>query len=478
MPHATSLLVLLVVAIVTALVSRPLRIPYTVALVVAGLAIGDVSALSVLPLTKDVLFAIFLPGLLFEAAIHLEARDLWRDRVALVSLAVPGVIVAMGITVVALPAALAWVGVTPAMTPGFGTPAALLFAALISATDPVAVVSLFRALSAPHRLTMLVEGESLLNDGTAIIFFTLALAATNAPISAGGLVLQFVYVVGAGAALGAGIGLAAAQLIRIVADPMVEIMLTTIVAYGSFVVAEDLHASGVIATVTAGIVAGSRIGRRGLSATARVAVATFWEYVAFALNSVVFLLVGLTVRLPALLAAWRSIVAAYVVVMLARTLIAAAIAAMLPKARRLPRRWTAILSWGGLRGALSMVLALGIPPATPGRDTIVTITFGVVVLSILLQGVTIGPALRWLGVAGARRDATPYAEARRALIEAHAALQELERSAADADDATLAALRDDSLAHVRRAEAAITTADAPMLAGVPATVRDASPQGT
>jgi monovalent cation:H+ antiporter, CPA1 family len=433
--YGSTFVLLFVVATVVALGARRLRVPYTVALVVAGLVLGATHALDVPPFTKALLFTLFLPGLLFEAAFHLDVEEFQRDRLTLVSLAVPGVVAAMALVTLALVPAMRLAGVAPTILASLDWHAVLLFAALVSATDPVAVVALFRALAVPRRLAVLVEGESLLNDGTAILFFTLALATLGGPLSNASLAWDVASVlvvgVGVGIVIGAAIGLAGAQVIGAVDEPMIEIMVTTIVAYGSFIAADRLHASGVIATVTAGLIGGSRVVRRRLSAPARVAVVSFWEYVAFALNSVVFLFIGLVVRLPALLASWRAIVAAYVVVTVSRAIVTGALAALLPRRVRISRAWTAVIAWGGLRGALSMVLALGVPTFVGARDTIITITFGVVILSILVQGLTVGPALRWLGVARAPADDSPLASARRALIDAHAALQELERTSRD-----------------------------------------------
>jgi Na+:H+ antiporter len=184
-------------------------------------------------------------------------------------------------------------------------------------------------------------------------------------------------------------------------DPMLEITLTTIVAYGSFIAGETLGASGVIATVTAGLLCGDQSAQRRLSPSARAAVVTFWEYAAFALNSIVFLLIGFQVRIPALVAAWESILVAYLVVTIARTIVTYALAAVLPKREKLAPRWTAVLAWSGLRGSLAMVLALSLPVTLTQREFIVTLTFGVVILSILLQGLTVASLLRWLGISQA-----------------------------------------------------------------------------
>jgi CPA1 family monovalent cation:H+ antiporter len=428
MIHASSFVLLFVVATVVSLVAGRLRIPYTVGLVVAGLALGATHIIATPPLTRELLFTLILPGLLFDAAFNLHIKEFRRDAVTLVSLAVPGVIVAIVIMVLVLGPAIGLLGVGPAEMPG--RQAVLVFAALVSATDPVAVVALFRALDAPRRLQVLVEGESLLNDGTAIIFFTLALGATTGGTAGvpATLATDFLYIVGAGIVVGAAIGAAVGYGIRRLHEPTLEVMLTTIAAYGSFVAAEGLGASGVIATVTAGMLCGSSEARGALSVPARIAVATFWEYLAFALNSIVFLLIGFVVQVPMLLAHWRSILAAYLVITLTRVIVTSGISAMLPARLRIPPRWTAILAWGGLRGALSMVLALSIPESFPQRDLLITMTFGVVILSILAQGVTVGPALRWLGLTRPSRARADYGETRAALLAAHSALDDLART--------------------------------------------------
>jgi CPA1 family monovalent cation:H+ antiporter len=193
-------------------------------------------------------------------------------------------------------------------------------------------------------------------------------------------------------------------VIRRIDEPMIEITITTIAAYGSFVAAERFHFSGVIATVTAGMVCGNIAAPIGMSPASRLAVESFWEYVAFALNSLVFLLIGLEVDLWQLLAEWRPIVLAFVAVSVGRALVIFLAAAILKgTTEAIPWRWIVVLTWGGLRGALSMVLALALPADFPYRSVIVSMTFGVVVLSILVQGITVGPLLRALGLAGRAR---------------------------------------------------------------------------
>ena len=213
---------------------------------------------------------------------------------AIALLAVPGVAAAVALTTVILTPVVS----TLHLAAGFTWQFALVFGALIAATDPIAVVAVFRSLGVPRRLSMLLDGESLLNDGTAIVFFTLSLSlVTGASVTAGQLTMDFLKIVGFGGLIGAAVGLAVSQVIKQIDDAMIEITLTTIAAYGSFVTAEHFHYSGVIAVVVAGVLCGNYGVRKGMTPTTRIAVETFWEYVAYALNSIVFLLIGLEVHL-------------------------------------------------------------------------------------------------------------------------------------------------------------------------------------
>ena len=392
--------ILFAVASIVALLARRLSVPYTVALMVTGIVLGTLPFISPPSLTKELLYAVILPGLLFEAAFHLDASKFWQSKWTITALAIPGVVVSTGLTAFLL----AMSARVLAPNSGFTFQHALVFSALISATDPIAVVALFKTLGAPSRLATLVEGESLLNDGTAVVLFTLILGmVSGGSLSLGTAALDFVRMVGMGALVGLLLAYAVSRLIQLVDDPMIEITLTMVVAYGSFATAEQLHYSGVIATVAAGMLCGNYAARPGMRPSTRVAVETFWEYVAFALNSIVFLLIGFEVRSGTLLASWRPILAAYLAVLAARTVVIAAVTWMLRfTVEAVPWSWAAVLTWGGMRGALSMVLALSLVSGYPHRDTIVAMTFGVVTLSILIQGLSAGPLLRLLQLA--RRD--------------------------------------------------------------------------
>jgi CPA1 family monovalent cation:H+ antiporter len=419
------LILLFSVAAAVAIAVRQVHMPYTVALVLAGLTLGILNVFTPPPLTKDLLFSVFLPGLLFEAAFHIEFREFWRNRLAITSLAVPGVAAAVALTSVILTPVVN----TLHLEQNFTWQYALVFGALIAATDPIAVVAAFRSLGVPQRLSVLLDGESLLNDGTAIVFFMLSLSLVDgASITTGQLATDFLKIVGFGGLIGAAVGLAASQMIKQIDDAMIEITLTTIAAYGSFVTAEHFHFSGVIAVVVAGVICGNYGARTGMTPSTRVAVETFWEYVAFALNSIVFLLIGLEVHLDALFGSWKVILVAYLVVTAGRGLVIFAVSGLLRKTReKIPWPWSVALTWGGLRGGLPMVLVLSLAKDFPHRDLLVTMTFGVVMITILLHGMTVPPLLRWLGIVKGRAHREAYEFARGKLQAASAALEELDR---------------------------------------------------
>jgi CPA1 family monovalent cation:H+ antiporter len=419
----TMFLILFTVATAVAVAARRFRIPYTVALVAAGLALGASHVVEAPHLTRELLYSLVLPGLLFEAAFHIDLRDFRRNQLAIYTLAVPGVVASIGLTAVILMAATS---ATHFVTPvDFRT--ALVFGSLIAATDPIAVTGLFRSLGAPRRLRLLVEGESLLNDGTAIVLFTLTLGVVGGSALTGGFFLDFVRVVGTGLVTGVVVGGVASRLIRMIDDPMIEITLTTIAAYGSFLLAELFGGSGVIGTVAAGMLSGNYAARTGMSASTRIAVETFWEYVAFALNSIVFLLIGFEIRIDRLLNSWRPIVFAYLAVLAARAVVVFGVSGLLRRTReRIPWSWSTVLSWAGLRGALSMVLVLGLQRDFPHRELLVTITFGVVLLTIGVQGLTMSPLLGGLGLVGMSPSRKKYELERGRLLAGSAALAEID----------------------------------------------------
>ncbi|HEY4954910.1 MAG TPA: sodium:proton antiporter [Gemmatimonadaceae bacterium] len=393
----TTLIILFSIATAAAIVARWMKVPYTVALVIAGMVLGATHLIEPPRLTHELLFSIVLPGLLFEAAFNMDVEIFLKNKVTITALAIPGVMVAIFLAGAGTAFAIS------AFSPGTGFTLreGLVFGALVAATDPIAVVAIFRELHVPHRLATLVEGESLMNDGTSIVLLSLLLAVVaGTATSTGQLLLQFVVVVGGGAFLGFALGTLASRLIAKIDDAVIEITITVITAYGTFALSEQARVSGVIATVVAAMYCGSHGRSVGMSRKTRFALGAFWEYLAFALNSVIFLLIGTEVSASALLRAWPEITIAFLAVVIARGAVVFAVGGVLSRTReRVPRSWLAVMTWGGLRGALSMVLALSLPFDFPNRELLVTLTFGVVVLSILVQGLTMQRLLWKVGLA-------------------------------------------------------------------------------
>jgi CPA1 family monovalent cation:H+ antiporter len=279
----------------------------------------------------------------------------------------------------------------------------LLFGCIVSATDPISVLAIFKDLRVNKRLSLLLEGESLLNDGTAVVLFGILLgaAAANKFNVAEGVADYFLAVVG-GALLGVGLGYLAARITGTMDDPQIEITLTTILAYGSYLLAYHLHLSGVLATASAGLIFGDLGVKRGMSVRTQTAVQSFWEYISFVMNSIVFLLIGLEIHVHALLRDWAFVLLAIGAVLLGRLL---SVYLLIPFSNRfsenIPFRWQLVAVWGGLRGALALALALSLNSEFPYRETILNLTFGVVVFSIIVQALTLKPLLRILRLADA-----------------------------------------------------------------------------
>ncbi|WP_163097150.1 sodium:proton antiporter [Acidithiobacillus ferrianus] len=423
----TVILLLFVIASLLSVLANRFHIPYTVALVLGGLVLGAVHLFQAPVLTHDLVFTLFLPGLIFESAYHLSSSAMWRDRLAIFGLAVPGVLLSMLVTAFVLLWSSRYLpDLSRVIMP---VSVALVFGAAVAATDPISVVSIFRKLQAPSRLTFMVESESLLNDGTAIVFFTLFLTlAEGKAISVPALAIQFFAVVGGGALAGMVIGWLSSEVIKRVHDGMVEITITILAAYGSFLTAMQLGYSGVISTVVAGLICGNYGAKRGMTASVKMAVNTFWEYIGFALNSLIFLLVGFTIHLPGLLSIWPLILAAYVAVTIARAAVIYGMSGLLSRTRaRIPATWNFVLVWGGIRGALSMVLALSLPYDFPYRTLLINLVFGVVLLTILIQGLSISPLASALKVLGRSQDSQEVEVQRMRVILAQTGSHEIGR---------------------------------------------------
>ena len=389
-PYAMELLVgLLLLAVVVAIAVRPLRLPYTVALVAAGLIVGAaVSALGFnsIQVPPELVLLVLLPGLVFEAAYRLRLAELRRWFGGLALLAVPGVLVSAAVVAVVLNLAT-----------GLRLDLAFIVGAMVSATDPAAVIATFKRLRVPPALSTMVDGESLLNDGTGLVLFAIALQVVHTPIGPGEAVLTFAGTVVISAAIGLGTGWLASRAMRLTADHLVELTISVVLAYGSYLLADQLHLSGVIATVTAGIILGNYGPGRGISPTGESAIDTVWEFLAYLLTAVVFLLVGLAIPPARLFGAVGPIAWAVIGVLVGRAIViylmlgGASRLTLLPGlATKVPRGWLHVLFWSGLRGAVAVAMALSLPADLPQRGLLQEITFGVVLFTLLFQGTTIG----------------------------------------------------------------------------------------
>lgn len=381
----TELVWLLILASVTAAVTRWVRIPYTVALVLVGLAAGAFGLLQGFHITSQLILLVFLPPLLFQAALELDIRGIGRALPVILLLAIPGVVLSAVLT--GLPLAR--------FTPLSLWPA-LLFGAFISATDPVAVVASFRRLGAPPALTCMIEGESLFNDGTALVLSGLLISvATTGHFDAGAGFLSFLWSVLAGAAIGAGLGYLVSEATRLVDDAPIEITLSAALAYGGYLVADEIHASAAIAVVLAGMVYGSHGRITHVSDNSRQVLDNVWDYVAFLANAVLFISIGLAVRLSDLWHDLRWVLLTVLIVLLTRAVIVYPLTLSL---HRITLAYGHLLFWGSLRGGVAIAVALSLPSTVPHRSLLVTMTFGVVLFTILVQGITVEPLAKQLGL--------------------------------------------------------------------------------
>ncbi len=380
------IIILLLIASAVAIIARRLRIPYTVGLVLIGLALGLLSPLDI-SISPELILALLVPPLIFDAAFHIRLDALWRDFWLILLLAVPGVIITTLL-----------VGWLVAQGTGLAIPVALVFGALVSATDPVAVVALFRRLGAPRRLQVLLEGESLFNDGTAIVMFSLTIGiVAGGQFNLAANVARFLTVAGGGILIGIVLGLLVSQLIGRIDDSLVETTLTVVLAFGAYLLAESQHTSGVLAVVAAGLVNGN-IGPRGMSPTTRILVFNFWETAAFLANSFIFLLIGLAIHVDQLISEWQAIGWALLAVLGAR---AVSIYGFSLLGSQIRPNWKHILYWGGMRGAVVLALALSLP--TQGillehRAQLQAMAFGVVLFTLLVQGFSMDWLIRRLRI--------------------------------------------------------------------------------
>ena len=370
---------LLLVACLIAMLSRRFGLPYIVGLVAAGFLIALLPHSPYVPFSRELVFNILLPPLVFEAALQLDWRRFRSELPLTLTLAFAGVAIAAAVVAAGMHYAIGWTWI-----------GAALFGVLIAATDPVSVIASFREMGCLPRVSMVVESESLLNDGVAAVgFAVIASIADGSSPSTANIVPAFLWTLGGGIAIGLAVSAAILLIVGRTDDPLVEITLTTITAYGSFLLAEHFGASGIISALVAGLLVGS-FGNRFLSRSGRDRVHWAWEYFAFLANSFVFILIGMSVASqPLHRLGWADAAVAILLVLAGRAVSVYPLSLLFMRSRwKLKLSFQHTLFWGGLRGALALALALAVPPTVPERNAIILTAFVVVAFSILGQGLT------------------------------------------------------------------------------------------
>jgi CPA1 family monovalent cation:H+ antiporter len=413
----------LTIAAIVAIVIRRVRFPYTVALVLVGLVLSFFPNVLSLDVSSELILAVLVPPLIFEATLHIKWRELREDLPLVLFLAVGGTLVSTFI-----------VGILVFQFLDIPLIGALAFGALISATDPVAVIAFFRRLGVSKRLSILMEGESLLNDGVAIVIFSLALnAATVAAVSGTDAVdfslstaiLEFFRVSMGGLGIGLVLGYVVSYVVlKNVDDHLIETATTVALAFGAYVLGERLHVSGILAVVAAGLMVGN-IGSQNTSPTTQLTLENFWEFMAFVANSLVFLLIGLEILVAQLIVFAVPIAVAVFAVLLSRAMTVYSFTGLhnqfVSNGRAVPRPYQHVMFWGGLRGAISLALVLTLGNNLFGStiaQELRVMTFGVVLFTILFQGLSIERLIERLGLAlrsehtleNQRRQAMAYAK--------------------------------------------------------------------
>ena len=369
------------------------NIPYTLLLLVVGLGLAVVDV-RLVNLSPELILFIFLPPLLFEAAWNIKWSRLKSDFFPIFLYAVVGVIICVLGLVFGLQ-----------RLAGASLATALLVGASLSATDPVSVTALFRELGVDKRLTTLMEGESLFNDGVAVVAFNLLLGiALGIEQFDGSLtVARFGLFVGLGISLGGLIGFGISFLTQRFDLPLVEQSLTLVSAYGTYIIAEEVGGSGVIAVVTTGLILGNFGSRIGMNPRTRLVVSEFWEFLAFFVNSIVFLLIGDQVQFQYLIDYADTIFIAILIIIVARAISIfglGTLSNLITNGENISMPGQTVLWWGGLRGSVSVALALSVPVSLRQREEIIAVVFGVMLFTLLVQGLTTQPLLSWLDLLG------------------------------------------------------------------------------
>ena len=412
----TVLIILLLVATGVALVSRRLRIPYIAGLVLAGLAITELIP-NRIRLDSSLIFNLFLPILLFEAALNTDISRLRSTIKPIALLAGPGILICAGITSVLLrlELGLEWI------------PASLV-GVILSITDTALVIAVFREISVPHRLVTLVEGESLVNDDVALVLFSLILTVyKTGSVSPLYVIQEFLFVIIGGALVGLALGYLSIALLSQADDPLGSILLTVAIALGAFQAGQFLHVSGVVAVVVAGLIVGNFEHSQVTSASTQVTLFSFWEYAGFGVNTFIFLLIGLEININTLLQTWLAVLLAFIAYQVGRVITVYPLLALVRFFDRpIPMRWRHVLFIGNIKGSLSTALALSLPLDLPGREKLIAIVLGVVLVSLVGQGLSLPWVVQRLQLAYRSESQQQIEELQAQLMTAKAAQDELD----------------------------------------------------
>jgi len=382
----------LTIATLSQLIPWLQKIPYTIMLVIVGLGLASLD-IKLIELSPELILEIFLPPLLFEAAWNVRWRSLKVYLLPVLLFAVVGVIISL-------------IGITAIVHQftNLSLPIALLIAACLSATDPVSVLALFKQLGASEKLMVIMEGESLLNDGVAVVAFVLLVGLPMGQTDLGvtSTIIDFTRFVGIGMATGSLIGFGISYLTQRFDYPLVEQSLTLLAAYGSYLLAEDLGGSGVIAVVVIGIILGNFGSRIGMSPRTRLFISEFWEFVAFFVNSIIFLLIGDQVSLGSLGENLPLIMIAIIGIVVTRaiSIYGLTVISNLFTTESINLREQTVLWWGGLRGSVAIALVLSLPNGLPEKPIMIDVIFGVVLFTLLVQGLTMSGLLNKLDLIG------------------------------------------------------------------------------
>jgi CPA1 family monovalent cation:H+ antiporter len=409
-------LLVLAIGSAVAIAAKRVGMAYNVALVLVGLILVFLDVIPVTKMDPEIILVVFLPLLVFEGALFADAGDMKAAARPILALAVPGVMLSL-------------IGTAAVATFALDLPfaVALLLGALLAITDTVSVLLAFRSVRVPHRLAAIMEGESLFNDGTALVLVSLGTAVVaSGHFSAPDTLRELLVAIVGGLALGAGFGALGAAVLRQTPDHLTAILASLVLVFATSLAAETVHASPVIAVVVAGVIVG-QAARRLLEPSRVLALQGFWETTGFALNVFIFLEVGMQISAPMLFEQAPSIALALLALHAGRAVAVYGCFGVLRALRRedVPLRWQHVMLAGNIKGALSMAAVLALPQDLPHRDRLITIVFGVTFVTLVTQALPFRVILRKLGVASA--SATPeFDEAKAILVEARRGQAELD----------------------------------------------------